>query len=255
LASCYIRPQFYPNVPPQVLDPEWRTPAIVRYASKLEVEILCLQEVEPEVFAALEAGLGPLGYSGTFAQKGAGKSDGCATFLRNDCCELLHERLLVFEDSVDGAPVSGHIAQVLGLRASGMPMALVNTHLKWDPPHAAPERQIGLRQARLALAALWEEDSSKIQVICGDFNATPDSQLVDCLLAAGFDYSHRSTSEVFTCNSNRVPKLIDYVFFRGPARAQPEPVPPIDGSTVLPSVAEPSDHLPLIARITVLPVS
>jgi len=30
LATSYIRPKFYPNSPPGVLDPEWRIPAIVQ---------------------------------------------------------------------------------------------------------------------------------------------------------------------------------------------------------------------------------
>jgi mRNA deadenylase 3'-5' endonuclease subunit Ccr4 len=246
LASSYIRPQFFPHTPPQVLDPEWRIPAVVGHASKLGVDVLCLQEVEPPVFAALEAGLGSLGYFGTFARKDGGKPDGCATFWQPNCCALLGARRVVYED---GSPASGHVAQVLHLDVSGTRVALINTHLKWDPPHSSQEMQLGLRQTRLALAEL-QENCSAVQIICGDFNATPDSLLVACLIEAGFDYAHRTVSGVFTCNSNRQAKLIDYVFFRGTVGMQPEAVPPIDGSTVLPSLEQPSDHLPLLARIT-----
>jgi len=60
-------------------------------------------------------------------------------------------------DGVDGSANSGHIAQVVDLDFSGERLVLVNTHLKWDPPNTPPERQFGLRQARLALEALRQE--------------------------------------------------------------------------------------------------
>ena len=243
LATSYIRPEFYPGTPPSVLDPERRIPAIVQHAAALDVDILCLQEVERPVFAALKAALAQSGYSGVFVPKDGGRPDGCATFLRTSVCDLLTEQRIVYADS-------GHIGQLLVLNVSGTRVSLMNTHFKWDPPQTPPDRQIGLRQATLALAALQQEESSTgIQIICGDFNATPDSALVDCLIQAGFDYTHRSCANAFTCNSNRRPKLIDYVFFRGPARAEPEPLLPIDGLTPLPSLEQPSDHLPLVARI------
>jgi mRNA deadenylase 3'-5' endonuclease subunit Ccr4 len=249
LATSYIRREFYPNTPSQILDPDWRIPALVRRAGELGVDILCLQEVEGEVFTALASGLAPLGYSGILARKDGGKPDGCATFFRTNCCELLNEHRLVYADGLDGSADSGHIAQILKLDVSGNQVALVNTHLKWDLPHTPPERQFGLRQIQQALAAARQEASS-IQLICGDFNATPNSLLINFLRHAGFDYTHRGTPDVFTCNSNGQPKLIDYVFFHGPVRAHPEPVLPIDGLTPLPSLEQPSDHLPLVTTIT-----
>ena len=244
LATSYIQPKFYPDTPSHVLDPAWRIPAVVRRAGELCVDILCLQEVERAVFSALASGLEPLGYSGTLALKDGGKPDGCATFFRTNCCALLKEHRLVYADG------TGHIAQVLKLDVSGRQLVLVNTHLKWDPPQTPPERQLGLRQAQLALGALRQEASS-IQVICGDFNATPDSHLVEFLMDSGLDYTHRLCSNVFTCNSNRQPKLIDYVFFQGPVRTQPEPLLQIDEQTALPSLDQPSDHLPLLAGFTI----
>jgi len=248
LATSYIRPKFYPGTPQYILDPERRTSAVVQHAAGLGVDILCLQEVEGPVFAALAEGLAPLGYSGTFAPKNGGKPDGCAILFRTGFCDLLAERHHVYADALNGSANSGHLGQVCLLNVSGTIVALVNTHFKWDAPQTPAEKQIGLRQANLALAILRQEaSSSTIQMICGDFNATPDSSLVSCLIDAGFDYTHRTCSNVFTCNSNHQPKLIDYVFFRGPVRAEPEPLPAIDELTALPSLEQPSDHLPLIA--------
>src|SRR6266540_1538606 len=91
LATAYIRPAWYPRTPRQVLDPAWRVPALVRHARELGTDILCLQEVERDVFAALQAGLAGLGYSATHAMKGGNRPDGCAVFFRSDCFTLLED--------------------------------------------------------------------------------------------------------------------------------------------------------------------
>src|SRR5260370_37705094 len=89
LATAYIRPEYYPGTPPEVLDAASRVPALVRCANSLGVGILCMQEVEREVFAALEAGLGEMGYDGRYALKGRQRPDGCATFFRKDRLSLV----------------------------------------------------------------------------------------------------------------------------------------------------------------------
>ena len=247
LATAYIRPEWYPRTPPHLLDPTWRVPALVRHALALDVDILCLQEVEADVFAALRDGLAPQGYSGRFATKGANRPDGCATFFRADRFALLDDRRLAYADG------SGHVAQILQFRfrQEDRELAIANTHLKWDPPGAPRERQWGYGQVVQALGAL---NSPHARILCGDLNAKPESDVVSALLAAGFDYTHRGLPETRTCNSNAEPKLIDYVFYGGALRADPLPVPLIDAETPLPSHEQPSDHLPLTARFAWLEV-
>jgi len=114
---------------------------------------------------------------------------------RQSCsrCEPLTERRLVYTDGMDGSPDSGHAAQVLLLDIDGARVALLNTHLKWDAPQTPPHHQYGLRQAQLAVEALRQETST-IQMICGDLNATPGGSPINFLLDAGFDYTHRTLS-------------------------------------------------------------
>ena len=249
LATAYIRPDFYPNSPPHVLSTRWRVPVLGQKAEELNVDILCLQEVEDETFMPIQGRLEPLGYSGSFAKKGRRKPDGCATFFRTDRCRLLAERRLVFADGIDG-PSSGNVAQVMALDVLDVRLDVVNTHFKWDPPGTPRERMLGYRQASLALSALPAPTPAGVQIICGDFNVTSDSPVIELFTAAGFDHTHHARPGVFTCNSSRQPKLIDYIFYRGPVRAEGVPVPQIDGETALPSPEQPSDHLPLIAQFT-----
>ena len=185
LATAYIRREFYPGTPAAVLDARTRIPALVQRAIELEVDILCLQEVEREVFDQLNGALRPLGYSGLLAMKGGRKPDGCATFYREDRCQLIQEHRLLYADGGDN-PDSGHVAQVIAFRLSSLRIDLVNTHLKWDPPETPRDRRWGYRQASLALSALGEWAGNGIQLICGDFNVTDDSAVVRQFTSAGF---------------------------------------------------------------------
>jgi mRNA deadenylase 3'-5' endonuclease subunit Ccr4 len=246
LATAYIRREWYPRTSRQVLDPAWRVPALVRHAKDLAVDILCLQEVEANVFIALQDGLGKAGYTGTHAVKGQNRPDGCATFFRSEPFTSVATRRLAYTDG-DGGPDSGNIAQLLILEQEGHRLAIANTHLKWDPPGTPRERQWGYRQALQAIAALClEAGSSTAQILCGDLNVEPESDVVEALLAAGFDYAHRDCPGVRTCNSNGQPKLIDHVFYRGSLRARPVLPAAIDAQTSLPALEQPSDHLPLV---------
>jgi endonuclease/exonuclease/phosphatase family metal-dependent hydrolase len=204
--------------------------------------------VESNVYDAFQQGLAMAGYAGTHALKRGNRPDGCATFFRRDCFTLLNKRRIAYADGAGGAD-SGNIAQLLLLEYAGKRLEIANTHLKWDPPDTPRERQLGYRQVQEAIEALRPEASSPDgHIICGDFNVTPQSYVIEALLAAGFDYAHRDCAGVNTCNSNGQAKLIDYVFYRGSLRARPILPAVIDEQTALPSEEQPSDHLPLLVE-------
>jgi CCR4-NOT transcription complex subunit 6 len=249
LANAYIRTEYYPNTPPEILNNDYRRPAIVKRACQLDADILCLQEVERDAFTALETALVPLGYAGHLAMKGAPKPDGCATFYRSALFRLLDAQRILYADGGD-APNSGHVAQLLTLDFAGRRLDLINTHLKWDPPATPRDLQWGYRQASQALSALPLPTPAGVQILCGDFNVTADSAVVRLLISAGFAATHPPAPGSYSCNSSREPKLIDYIFFRGPLQAEAVALPRINGATPLPSATEPSDHLPLLAHFS-----
>jgi mRNA deadenylase 3'-5' endonuclease subunit Ccr4 len=246
LATSYIRREFYPKTPRQALDPAWRVPALASRAAALDVDILCLQEVEVPAFITLQESLGAAGYEGKYAGKGHNRPDGGAVFFRRANFALIDEKRIAYADG-NGGLDSGNIAQLLTLGSGERRLAVLNTHLKWDPPHTEPERQLAYRQIHLALDALAQASPLDARILCGDFNVTPESDVVQAVLAAGMDYAHRDCWGIATCNSNRKAKLIDYLFFSGPLRANPVMPEAIADETVLPSLEQPSDHLPLVA--------
>ncbi len=114
LASAYIQRARYPRSPAMVLSPAWRIPALVQAIASLEADILCLQEVEPETLAAINARLCSRGYASRYARKRGGSPEGCAIFYREDLASLKEETVVVFAPD-GGMGDRGNIAQIVTL--------------------------------------------------------------------------------------------------------------------------------------------
>lgn len=238
LAPSYVRPSYYPRSDARYLDPKWRAPAVVARARALDCDLMCFQEVEVATFDALRMALAEMEYVGLHALK-QNKPDGCAVFFRVGRFQLVESRRIVFRDG------SGHVAQLVTFDHEGRRIAVVNTHLKWDPHDTPAALKFGFRQASEIVVALQTERAQHAaQIICGDLNVTPESEVIETLRSADFVPAHTG---VFSCNSNGAAKLIDYVLSRG---LHVDPIAPrvIDDETPLPSEDEPSDHLPLAVR-------
>jgi mRNA deadenylase 3'-5' endonuclease subunit Ccr4 len=249
LATSYIQYARYRRTPKMVLDPAWRVPALVQYVTTFAADVLCLQEVEMDVFAALNSRLNSAGYAGHYARKLAGKPDGCATFYRHPAFELIGTRVIAYADGTQETPDSGHIALVVLLRAAGRSVGVANTHLIWAPADATATAQSSYRQAlQLLNECQTMAPSPDGWLICGDFNATPGSEIIALYENAGFHYAHSGLASIHTCKVNAEAKMIDYLFHSPELRAEPRNMFRVSHEAVLPSAEHPSDHLPVVAR-------
>jgi len=249
LANAYAHPAWYPRTPAMALQPAWRMPALLQHTSSLAADVLCLQEVEKDTFAALRTRLGLLGYGGHYGSKQASRPDGCAMFYRREIFEILEARVLAYADGDRTAADSGYVAQIALLRHTGRVLGIANTHLLWDPPATPQHDRRGDRQIRQLLTEHRNiESAADGWIICGDLNVTPESEVVAALERAGFQYAHRGLEETYTCNVNGPAKLIDYLFHSNALQAEPQHVPRISDRTPLPSAEQPSDHLPIVSR-------
>jgi len=249
LASAYIQRAWYRRTPALVLDPAWRVPALVQHISDLNADLFCLQEVEPETFVALRTFLGERGYGGEYARKLAGRPEGLAIFYRRASFDWIGSRVIAYADGAGAAQDTGYIGQLVTMRAAGETLGVINTHLTWDPPNAAREARRGLRQAQQCLAAYQSHaGDARAWIITGDFNATPESEIVALALQAGLEFSHRHLADVFTCNIGGSARMIDYLFYSRELSAEPSVLSRINAQTILPSAEQPSDHVAILAR-------
>ena len=245
LADAYVKPAYFPHTPSKLLQPGQRVGGLVTRIDALAPDVLCLQEVEPPLFSVLMARLGMAGH---FAQK-INRPDGCATFVRTPL-EISEVREVRFTDG------SGSLALLVTVSGPGIPAAFVvaNTHLKWDAPNTPLDRQRGRAQVLELVAALDRPGAdTPIRVVCGDFNANPESPVCTALRTAGLVEPFADRDAAWTSNANGVAKRIDFVFHSPRWRANPVNPPVIDGATPLPSEAEPSDHLPVVVDFAAEP--
>lgn len=244
LANSYIEPRYFPHVALEHLRPEWRMGALADAIAGMAAQIICLQEIEADSFALLRDRLGPMGYDGIFLKKAGERRDGCATFFDRTLFSLQDVRRLSYDDGVEGQPASGNVALMLRLRHGERSLGVATSHFKWQALTTPHELRIGLRQARQLVAELVPCDA---WIVSGDFNATADTLTLDTFWRAGFADAYATRPNDYTCNSNEIVKRIDYLLHRGPLRAVPHALPPIDSTTPLPSQEQPSDHLAIRA--------
>jgi mRNA deadenylase 3'-5' endonuclease subunit Ccr4 len=250
LATTYIKPEWYPGVADHLLRAETRVPALVRHIEALDADILCLQEVEPDVFAARNARLGPLGHAGYYEQKGRNRPDGCATFVRTAAFGVRHTRRLEYRDRETGAEAhSGHVALLLVLERDGQALGVVNTHVRWMAPNTPRDEQVGFRQVAELIAVCRDFDPPcRDWVVCGDFDYPPDAEAVGAMRDAGYSFAHADRPHIRAAVANGRAKLIDYLFHTAGLRARPLDPPVVTDDTKLPSPDQPSDHLALVAE-------
>ena len=233
LADAYVRREYYPHTPPEVLDRAKRRRAVGDRIAKLAgADVICLQEIDSALFALAEEIL-PSASGRLFRKRGRG--EGCAIFVRRELAADLEWREIVFSDR------SGHVA--LGCTFGGLTVA--NTHLKWEPEGTPAESHRG----RVQLAEVLDAWPSGSRIVCGDFNAEPDSDVLELARSRGLVDAYASLPDAYTCNSNGKKKRIDFILCTNDFVPTPSPVPVIDDDTPLPSELEPSDHVAIEARL------
>jgi mRNA deadenylase 3'-5' endonuclease subunit Ccr4 len=248
LANCYVYPKRYSHIDPDHLRWEKRKIALLKRLESFKAEIICLQEVEKEAFALFERSLSETGYEGLYAQKGQQKPDGCAVFFKQEKLRFKSHRTIYYHDGGVTAD-SGHLAMLLHFESASGTIGLANTHLKWDRGGKPKQQHLGYRQIKELLNRYMLTDQvADHWILCGDFNAQPDSAIIEELRSHGFEDAYKG-QEQCTANPNRRAKRIDYIFHSPGLRARPAKLMEIDDFTPLPSATEPSDHLAIMATI------
>lgn len=235
LAQAYIKPDRYRGVDPAALAAEPRRRRLLAQIAGLDADVVCLQEVEPDLFDALSERL--VDHRGFHAPK-PGRPDGCAVFVRHLTCS---DHQVVHYDACEaGYP---HLGQILTLNGDGHTFTVANTHLRWQGREVPIREHLGLKQFVELVRAVPPEHP---RLILGDFNALSQSPVLAEASAAGFSLAGRRLRPWDTALINGRRRKLDYVLYEeGALVAMPEPLRPLSRDTPIPSLEVPSDHLPL----------
>lgn len=203
------------------------------------------------MFAAVAAYLEPLGYAGLYERKGRGRPDGSAIFYCTAAFTLRRTQRLEYHDREGGPEIhSGSVALLAALERDGQTLGVASTHVKWAAPGTPRDSHIGHHQvAELIDACRGFDPPCRDWVVCGDFNYTPDDEVIGVMRDAGFTFAHADRPDARTFAATGKAKLIDYVFHTAGLRSNPLDPPAITDDTKLPSPDQPSDHLPLVAEL------
>jgi mRNA deadenylase 3'-5' endonuclease subunit Ccr4 len=241
LAQSYAYPDRYPASPPQALDAPSRRTLLLERIAGLDADLLCLQELEPAVHSDLRTSLDTTHHGG-YVQR-SGRPDGVAVFARRSLFGWRGQHELHYRAT---RPGYDDVAVVVELELDGRPLYVASTHLTWQPDPTPPAEHIGHRQM---LELLDHRDATAPDgtwILAGDFNAGPGSVVLDSARQRGMDDGCRSQRPADTAAVNGRPRRLDYLLYSA-GRLDPRPgaLPDLSRDTVLPSLTEPSDHLPL----------
>jgi mRNA deadenylase 3'-5' endonuclease subunit Ccr4 len=248
LAQSYARPDRYPLSRPEALDPARRHALLLNRITELDADLLCLQELEPEIHQDLSARLGATHHT-VYLQRSR-RPDGVALFARHSLFGWRgHDELHLQAHR----PGDDSLALIAELTFDAQPLHVVCTHLVWQPDSTPPAEHIGYRQMLELLVHRDATAPNATWIFAGDFNATSQSIVLAAALQQGMDESCRDQRPWDTCAINGRPRKIDYLMFSA-ERLTPRPgaLPKLLRDTALPSLTEPSDHLPL--RVDFAPI-
>ncbi|MFI6695271.1 endonuclease/exonuclease/phosphatase family protein [Streptomyces sp. NPDC050433] len=249
LAQPFAHADRYPLSPPEALDPVRRRALLLNRIDELDADLLCLQEVEPTIYDELRARLETT-HDAAYVQRGQ-RPDGLAVFARRPLFGGLEHHELHFASQRRGGD---DLALIVQLTFDDRPLHVVCTHLAWQPESTPPAEHVGHRQMLELLAHRDATAPDATWVFAGDFNAISQSVVVATALERGMDESCRSQRPWDTCAINGRRRKIDYLLF-STGRLEPRPgvLPKLSRDTALPSLTEPSDHLPLRVGFSPIP--
>jgi endonuclease/exonuclease/phosphatase family metal-dependent hydrolase len=217
------------------VDAAARRARLLEEIASFDADVLALQEVESDMFAALQKRLGS-SYQSVHALR-KGSPDGSAIFSRGGITtsEELHFDL--------GKRGKGRLSLLATTTLDGASVGIVSTHLQWQGSETPAERHLGRQQLIELLDTL---DASIPWIVCGDFNANSTSSVLQAAYDRGWELSCRTQRPWDTTNINGRRRKIDYLLIK-PSSLSPTPgrMPKLERNTPLPSLDHPSDHLPV----------
>eukprot|EP00163_Fabomonas_tropica_P001212 TRINITY_DN10930_c0_g1_i2.p1 TRINITY_DN10930_c0_g1~~TRINITY_DN10930_c0_g1_i2.p1 ORF type:complete len:331 (+),score=45.40 TRINITY_DN10930_c0_g1_i2:95-994(+) len=249
------------------LEFENRKKRVVEHIAARSPDIVCLEELDHfDDWYNLQ--LDKLGYCGVYQPKTQdtipGFRDGTGIFVKRETLEVTSRHPIIYqaeEKSQNFKQVA--LALQVKHRSSGVTFFVAATHLKakaeYDSWRAVQARQLIQRVQELSKDVQSNNGDSIPFIICGDFNAPPDTPAVRTMLDAGFKSVYDIQGGHFTSWAHRPTGskeyMIDYIWYNDVVTVSSyEALPGKEdiGDKALPCAGLPSDHLPLVASLQLL---
>jgi endonuclease/exonuclease/phosphatase family metal-dependent hydrolase len=226
LAVAYLGNGEYTKEALKFLRSEERIPRLVELITSLEADVIGLQEVEPDLFNALET----TGMWQTFWSPKRGKAEGTTLLVRN-AVDVRDDGSQLFSDR------SGHGWQYVIL-SNGI--TVVNTHIKWEDEDAV--NHAGVNQVEELLRYIPIP-----AVILADCNGRPGGRVRTLFTEAGYrNVWGNAPTALVVKNGAAEHAPIDLIAVRG---LQAEPYGTLPSVADIPNRTIPSDHVPITANV------
>ncbi|GFY59737.1 protein angel homolog 2 [Trichonephila inaurata madagascariensis] len=179
----------YRNCHPAFLQEDYRVSMILPEILKSKSDIICLQEVEQNLFNRMKQVFDSKGFDFLFKARTGSYSDGCAILWRKKKFDLVQEKAVEFRSSSVPILDRDNIGLIAVLKPNHpkfthLLLHVATTHLLFNPRRG----DIKLCQLRWFFAELERLSLKKVTdvkrhyhpiVLCGDFNIEPDSPLYE----------------------------------------------------------------------------
>ncbi|CAB1315697.1 unnamed protein product [Coregonus sp. 'balchen'] len=279
----------YPYCTPYALELDYRQSLIKKELSGYNADIICLQEVDKNVFAdSLSPALDAFGFDGVFRIKEK-QHEGLATYYRRSKFKLLSQHDIMLSEALKSDPIHEELLdrvssnpalkeKVVQRSTTLQKICVANTHLYWHPKGGnvrLVQMSVALKQLQQVITQSYPDASL---LFSGDFNSTPSSgvyQLVSqgALPSTHPDWSSNGPDELCPMEVSNPFQLssacgepaytnyvggfhgcLDYIFM-DPRVLQVEQMIPLPSHQeittcqALPSVSHPSDHIALVCDL------
>lgn len=235
LADRYVRAEYYPHLL-ELPAPGSRRGAVAAVAADLarRCDVFCAQEVDEGTAEAVTSALGA-GWLSHFEVRPNGRVEGSLVAARTRLRPLFRS---------GSAGVADHRWVSATLTVAGRSVTVAGTHLPWAPEGTGDHPGVVCVEH---LGGVLPADA----VLTGDLNAGLGSEVFDALTLAGFCTAPVAPSSTAVVNGAD-PAALDWVFARG-ALSVEELCLPVPAAAPLPTASFPSDHVPVLATVSVTP--
>eukprot|EP01117_Protostelium_nocturnum_P003877 TRINITY_DN15139_c0_g1_i1.p1 TRINITY_DN15139_c0_g1~~TRINITY_DN15139_c0_g1_i1.p1 ORF type:complete len:548 (+),score=144.52 TRINITY_DN15139_c0_g1_i1:137-1645(+) len=177
--------ELYPDFacPPECLDWRNRRDRIVQHIHVLNADIVCVQELDTGDLDWMKKRMEAFGYLGLYKKRFGNKPDGCATFWKKSKFSLVSHKYLDYYNAHGWTWLDrDNIALMVLLNPNGTNEYLcsTNTHILFNKKRGDIKLgQLSVLINEMNNFKIENPEFSMSWIMCGDFNCTPESQLIN----------------------------------------------------------------------------